>query len=263
MRLALWLGLLLARGSLCDDESNGREMGLRDEVAWWREWIFTGGGAFQHEFEARMNVDEPFPYALRELVRPTSSLVRVLDVGAGPMTSLGSSWPGVTLQLHAVDPLAKEYTALLAAADVVPAVLTTEAEGEKLTERFPPGSFDLVHSRNALDHALDPPAAIRSMLSVASVGGAVVLEVNQNVAEDERGWGLHRFNFEARGTESLRLWSFEGALDVRVEALAERCAALESLRVDDDRPRKRLEVITAVLRKTRPCRWGDDDADQG
>ena len=55
---------------------------------------------------------------LRERIRaliaaPEGVTVRVLDVGAGPLTALGKVWPGRTLELTAVDPLADEYNAIL------------------------------------------------------------------------------------------------------------------------------------------------------
>ena len=78
--------------------------------------------------------------------------IRILDVGAGPLTYLGKHLPGRTLTIVAADALAPHYDRLLAKHRVTPLVRTIAAEAERLTDVFPENSFDLVNARNCIDH---------------------------------------------------------------------------------------------------------------
>ena len=61
---------------------------------------------------------------------------------------------------------------------------------ESLLERFVPDTFDLVFSRNALDHTSDPLRALQQMLAVVKPGHSVLLEVHENEADAERYGGM-------------------------------------------------------------------------
>ena len=89
--------------------------GIPSEVAFWDNYIASQGGMWPEDFAIRMdpqlplqqNVIEVFPEAVeREL--------KILDVGAGPLTYLGKVWPGHTLDITAIDPLADEYATIFA-----------------------------------------------------------------------------------------------------------------------------------------------------
>lgn len=62
--------------------------------------------------------------------------------------------------------------------------------------RLPLDAFDIVHSKNAVDHSHDAPRVIQEMIKVARPGGIVMIYVNENVAKKENNWGFHRWNFE-------------------------------------------------------------------
>ncbi len=127
---------------------------LSDELAFWQSYFQTKGGQWPDDYAERVNPALPFQLQLRQLIdAPEGSMVRVLDVGAGPLTMLGKVWPGRKLELVAVDPLAEQYDVIMARAGVTPLIRTSAGDGEKLLEIFPVESFDLVHARNCLDHS--------------------------------------------------------------------------------------------------------------
>ena len=125
--------------------------------------------------------------------------VSILDVGAGPATTVGKRFGSIFLAVTAVDPLAAEYGRLLARHGVSPPVRTQEVEGERLEEQFGGEAFDIVYARNAIDHAADPVKIIENMLAVTRLGGYVVLRHSRNEALTQRYVQLHQWNFDSRG----------------------------------------------------------------
>ena len=173
---------------------------LEEEVAFWDAWLNTGGLQWPDDFRERLNPESQFQTYLIELIdAPMGSTVTVLDVGAGPLTNLGKRWEGRTLNIVAVDPLAVEYDRLLSKYHINPPSRTTFAEAERLTSRFAPCQFDLVHARNSIDHSYDPTHAISEMLKVLKPGRYVYLEHAINEGKTQRYHGLHQWNFFVEG----------------------------------------------------------------
>ena len=180
------------------------ETGTEDEIAFWRGYLQSGGDdPSEHAF--RLDPDAPLQQHIIERLPDMGRRVRMLDVGAGPLTSVGKRWPGHDLDLVPIDALADQFDALLAEAGVEPPARTLRCDGERLTERFPEGSFDVACSFNALDHCYDPMLAIRQMVAVVRPGGVVLLRHYANEAEAEAYHGLHRWNFDWRDDDCL-LW---------------------------------------------------------
>jgi len=178
---------------------------LPDEVQFWERALAEEGRHWlPEEFRKRMDPASEFQPELQALVNaPPGASVRVLDVGAGPLTTLGKRWPGRELKITAVDPLADRYRAMLGRLGLRPPIETTAAHGEKLREQFQGGEFDLAYSSNALDHSYDPVAAIRQMIEVVKPGGHVYLWHFANEGLAEGYTGLHQWNFDVRGGDLL------------------------------------------------------------
>lgn len=183
-----------------------RELG--SELSFWREYIDSGGLEWPDEYAERLDPAAPLREHLiaDRLTDMSSRVVSILDVGAGPMTTLGKTYPGKTLAITAVDPLAADYDRLLGEAGLTPPVRTLPGRGEDLHERFPSESFDVAYARNSLDHGDDPLVSIRNMVSLVRPGGMVVLRHYRTEAETELYSGLHQWNFEIQDGDLL-VWS--------------------------------------------------------
>jgi SAM-dependent methyltransferase len=170
---------------------------LPDEVQYWQDVIRTRGLAWPQQFNEQLSPDTPLqPYLLRRLPAPTGEggTARILDVGSGPMTTIGKVSEGRCIELVAVDPLAEQYAAALRAEGLTPPVPTIAGDAERLDALFPPSSFDLVHAKNSLDHTYNPVAALRQMVRVARPGCWVQLEHATNEAVRQAYTGLHQWN---------------------------------------------------------------------
>ena len=138
-------------GTLCQAAQALKEEG--------RYWV-------QAEYQRRMDPQLDLQEDLKGLMQaPPGAVVRILDVGAGPLTNVGKRWEGRTVELVPVDPLASEYKAILMRLKLRPPVLTEPADGENLVEKFEKNSFDLVCAYNSLDHSQDPLKAIQQMFA--------------------------------------------------------------------------------------------------
>ncbi len=188
--------------------------GIPEERHFWSGWLASKGGQWPEDFAWRMNPAAPlWPFPAAVAATLAQPALRLLDVGAGPITSLGGVLPGVALEVTAVDPLAPLYATLLAQHQVDPPIPTRFATVEELALFFPAGHFDLVHCRNALDHAADPLLGIRQMLAVTRVGGVVALDHFPNEGEREGYAGFHQWNLDLRDGRFV-LWTPAECIDV-------------------------------------------------
>jgi SAM-dependent methyltransferase len=195
-----------------------------DEVDFWAGWLTGAPGTEQwasdrdERFDPSTEIRDPLVRA--ELEANPDEEISILDVGAGPVTWLGFRYPGKTLTIVAVDPLADEYDRLLAEAELHPPVHTVAVSGEALLEHFGSRRFDIAYASNALDHSADPLAIISNMVALVREGGVVLLRHKRNEGQQALYGGLHQWNFDARD-DRLVLWNEVTEIDVG-EALERR-----------------------------------------
>lgn len=178
---------------------------LDDEMAFWREWMHTQGSRWPGDYRFRLDPDSVIQENITQHLSGTGSRVRLLDVGAGPLTVVGKHWPGHELELTAVDALADRYDALLEECKITPPVRTRRCDTERLSDVFAPDSFDVAYALNTLDHSYQPLQAIRQMVAVVRPRGTVLLQHFPNEAENENYSGLHQWNFDWVNDDCL-LW---------------------------------------------------------
>ena len=192
------------------------------EVDFWAGWLVGAPGTEQwaSDRESRLdpNTQITDPLVRAELERNPAAGISILDVGAGPVTSLGFRYPGKTLTIFAVDPLADEYERLLRDAELDPPIRTIRVAGEELREHFGSRRFDIAYAVNSLDHSADPFTIISNMVAVVRTGGIVLLRHKRNEGESARYGGLHQWNFDVLD-DNLLLWN--NAVEVNVGSALE------------------------------------------
>jgi SAM-dependent methyltransferase len=142
----------------------------------------------------------------RDVGLQAGEVLRVLDVGSGPLSTLRTRAPGNPVELVCVDALALEYNALLDEFGYDECPRIVPGVGERLFERFGAGAFHLVHIANALDHCEDPATALVEMFQVCRTGGRIWVISIENEGEREGYAGLHQWNLVATDG-GLRLWN--------------------------------------------------------
>ena len=193
-----------------------RRRALADEVTFWRSLFdrTNRNEQFLELFHGRVWTDRPFQPHLQKLVGhlPAWSAVQVLDVGSGPVSHVGTISDRWRVEITAIDPLAAQYIALCEEFGLSRrnGVVDQAGDVETLTESFAEGSFDIVHCRNALDHARDPLLGIRQMVAVCKIGGTCFLAHSTNEGEKQRYDGLHQWNLTPREDGDLAIWARDG-----------------------------------------------------
>ena len=194
--------------------------GIAQERQFWSEYLKTRGGSWKDFFaftiDPSTSLQGPFVKILQDIgqsrLQPSNHF-RILDVGAGPLSSIGKTMPDATLEIVATDPLANIYDALLEQNQIVPVVRTQFAIAEDLSAFFSPSLFDMVHCSNALDHSMEPMRGIAEMLRVVKVNGTVFLSHTRNVAEHENYSGFHQYNFDIVNDRFV-IWNKEMCITV-------------------------------------------------
>ena len=238
------------RGGLGD----GRGHALGEEVDYWEQWLADRGGKYADEFAQRFDpaaevTDLTLRAVLSELRRQGRAEPSILDVGAGPASTVGHRLEGGPVSLVAVDPLANDYRRVLDEHGLKPPVPTERLEGEQLVERFGSGRFDVAYARNAIDHSVHPIVIIENMLAVVRPGGYVVLRHVRNEAVRQDWAQLHQWNFDVRESE-LVIW---GA-DTEIRLAEHLPGATASCHVEpSDEPG--VTWVVAVIRKARSDSW--------
>ncbi|HEY3901261.1 MAG TPA: hypothetical protein VGM54_21815 [Chthoniobacter sp.] len=218
------------------------KLALPSEVQFWEHYVESRGKSCdaEAEFQFRASAEgELQPWLTKWLNVPAGGEVRILDVGAGPMTWVGKKWGDRRVQVEAIDPLAGAYDQILDRFGVVPPVRTQLGEGEGIVAQFGREVFDMTFARNCLDHAYDAIEAVKNMVDATKSGGVIYLWHNQDEAEKLAYQGLHQWNFRLKDGDLL-VWKGSRTLNVNRQLLDR----LEVLRCDleDD-------MIHAVFRK--------------
>lgn len=178
------------------------------ELVFWEKWIASKGWEWPDDFEKRTNPEMPVDPILSELFPKKQKQLSILDVGAGPLTCLGKVLPGrqTGLSISAIDAFADEYDALLAKYGIKPLVRTQKVEAEHMRTIFPANSFDLVFSRNALDHMYDPFSTLLNMLAVVKQDHYVFLTHKTNLAHRQEYTTLAQWNMSAENGDWI-IWN--------------------------------------------------------
>jgi SAM-dependent methyltransferase len=179
------------------DQDDGWRRALHTEIQFWLGFYATDGVEYGGGARARVAA-KPFQYGHLFEHRPAGETLRVLDVGAGPVSHVGTLSDVWTIELDAVDPLASAYRRILDLFQLRPPVPTTFGMGEHLDAICPGRSFDLVLSINALDHARDPMTCIQQMAARLTTGGWLLLDHADREGEQHQFHGLHQWNFYVR-----------------------------------------------------------------
>ena len=173
---------------------------IAHELAFWQKFVKTP--RFLNTWAASTVNPELLPEVVR-LLRPHSAS-RVLDVGSGVVSVLH----GFVNEVVATDPLGKLYELIFDYKQhgITPPIAV---RGEELLSHFEPGTFDVAHIRNALDHAQDPKKVIESMWALLKKGGTLIVHGFVDEADHEGFAGFHQWNIRPK-SGGLGVYGKEG-----------------------------------------------------
>ena len=144
----------------------------------------------------RLNPNKRIEDCLKDLlINSPGDRIKILDIGAGPITKVGYKLDNKVVELHPIDPLAKVYNRILNNKNIHPPVKTIFGNVEKLSKQFGENEFDLIHASNSIDHTANPVKAIKEMHYVLKPYHYLYLNHFINEGEKNNYYGLHQWNF--------------------------------------------------------------------
>ena len=127
--------------------------GLLQELDFWQYWLTTDDLTISEQRNWRLTPYKSLDGELGLSILGGNGIV--LDVGAGPLTTLGNIWQGRNVTLTPIDPLANEYDEILEKIDLKPVIKTVAGQGERLVEQFGQNTVNAIYCAS-LDHCYDP-----------------------------------------------------------------------------------------------------------
>lgn len=222
-----------------------RRLGLLSEAVFWWRWASTRGGRWPQDFQQRLDPKRELIPLVSGYVRNTKAdPIRILDVGAGPVTALGYCLEGRRVEITAVDVLATTYDKIWFLRGITPPVRTIYADAERLDEVIEPSSFDFVYSQNSVDHTLHPPVAIAQMIKALKPGGHVLLQHELDEGVNEDYIGLHQWNFSEMNGDFI-IWNEIETINM-TELLGTKVKVLTQ--------RHEGSITVEILKPHLPCR---------
>lgn len=144
----------------------------------------------------RLNPNKKIEDALVELLTNISgNKIKILDIGAGPLTKVGYKLNNILVELYPIDPLAKTYNRILNKKNIHPPVKTIFGNVEKLSKQYSENEFDLIYANNSIDHTADPMKAINEIHYVLKPDHYFYFSHFINEGEKNNYYGLHQWNF--------------------------------------------------------------------
>lgn len=148
---------------------------------------------YRHKFaskEREFNKPTQLPEYFKTLIGDKTE-VKIAELGAGPVNTIGNLWPGVNVQIYASDVMWPEYQKFWQQHGKHPIVPVVYQDFEKLD--YEDDFFDIVHCVNALDHTENAIKALNELIRVCKPGGWIYLR--HAPCQMTRYGGMHRWNF--------------------------------------------------------------------
>jgi SAM-dependent methyltransferase len=188
-----------------------RRLALLSELVFWDRWLAR---RFPDPSGANLLQEDLVPQSLwRFIEEAPADPVRILEVGAGPIASIGTRHPRRRVEITATDVLAEKYNRILRRRGIAPKVPTIYADAERLSSQFGTDAFDLVYAANCIDHTDQALRAIQEMVRVVRPGGYIVMDHFQDEGAHQDYAGLHKWNLRA-AEGKLVLWNTDQHHDV-------------------------------------------------
>lgn len=197
------------------------------EAKFWRGFVkterFAQWCALEKTHELRDEVALLLRYIVDNVNRvPLTSVVRILDVGSGPVSILhGLFYPDHRVVLDTADPLSPVYQEIFDfyTAGIKPPI----AVGAEQVHLHGAQGYDVVHISNALDHVVHVEEALRSMADcLRPKEGVLIVQGFVDEADHERFQGFHQHNLSLDG-ENLRWRGINFETRIRPVDLGMRC----------------------------------------
>ncbi len=166
--------------------------GIDTELNFWERWFATGGLQWKDEYKMRLDPNSKLQDFLLPYLNKNLKKIKILDVGAGPVTYINKKYDGGELEIHACDVLADQYDKIIEKHNIHLPVRTKRLDMLELTTRYPENTFDITYARNCIDHSYNPLKCIEEMIKVTKEDGGFIILHHVFKEGSGTGWvGFH------------------------------------------------------------------------
>lgn len=186
------------------------------EVVFWKTQVATPGSMYWNHYIDRISVKEFYSNRINNDCIKEDTVI--LDVGCGICSQYGTTFNGKNLNIIGIDPLAYFYN------DINRKYLNKHTEikrkdvefgmFELLSYNFSENYADYILIDNALDHCIDPVAAIIESLKVLKINGVLSTAHHVNEAYKAFYSDLHQWNIYCDENNEFVLWNTDNYISV-------------------------------------------------
>jgi SAM-dependent methyltransferase len=168
---------------------------LSTEAKFWDGWLSDPARAESRNSRIEA-LGKPSSFVRMVSVSPEETIM-IIDVGCGPISTIGNGSISNPVEVVYADALGDEYNAILDKHGFEALPRIRAIRGEDLETTFGRQSFHAVNCANALDHFDDPRLAFINFYEVCKIGGVIHLVSYENEGVREGYSGLHQWNLRA------------------------------------------------------------------
>jgi ubiquinone/menaquinone biosynthesis C-methylase UbiE len=152
-----------------------------------------------------------------ESLKDDFEIIRCLDVGSGPRSVFYSNYfdNKDNFDLVAVDPLAQFYKRLQNKYFQNYEINSIPGFGEILKKIFPKNYFNVIYSRNAIDHSQSPKKFFDNIYDILKKGGFIILIGFINEGTHQNWSGLHKWDISLE-KRNLMLSNQNGVINYNI-----------------------------------------------
>ncbi len=174
--------------------------------------------------------------------------VRILDIGAGPWTTINKTHPAMVIMIDPIDALADHYNKLLDKNGILVPVPTVQMFAKDIVHKYDENTFHIVHLGNALDRMVDPMDIIDKAIVVTKPGGHIIIvgyenEVVRRRLKNGNQYGMHNWNLYIGDENCLFLQLKDGPVKNLTTTIRDRTEQVAHRLFSDRRDKKRMEVV--------------------
>lgn len=185
------------------------------EVLFWKDEVATEGAVYWDYYKKRIAIKE-FTCSRLNMVLSDGDIV--LDVGCGLCSQYGKSIDNGEINLVGVDPFATFYNKInnkyYEENDIKERAKIEFGMFELLSYEFGENHADYILIDNAMDHCIDPVAALVECLKTLKIGGILSTCHHINEAYMTIYSDLHQWNIYADETGEFVIWNKDNYINV-------------------------------------------------
>ena len=164
------------------------------EIAWWREHLSKNDRYLRNKCKGH-----PFDKQLKEIIKDKPHFknrkrLKIADFGCGPVSVVGIRDKTYEIDILGVDPLIDEYNTILKEKNLTRPHDTRLMECED-AHFLGADKFDIVFTRNAIDHSERPDEILMSGKHVCKPNGLFHIRIYECEGEFQNYKGIHQWNF--------------------------------------------------------------------